>query len=87
MDKAFELTKRFYDAQEAMKAIMGPRYPVMVIDTRLVIEAMMEAKNEGILAATRRCIEAITNRVEAGNGLIIAMLLATAVEMIEGQDE
>lgn len=80
-----DLTKKFYDAQDMMKRLLGERYSDKVSETRQVIEALMDSRALTVVEATKYAIEVIAKRVDSYNGMMVAMLLATAVEMIEGK--
>lgn len=81
---AVTIAKRFYDAQEMMKRLLGDEYDAKVTETRRLIEALMKARSASVLEATQYAAKVISKNMDSG--MTIAMLLATAVEMIEGDN-
>ena len=79
-----EIAHKFYSAQKAMQFIHGDQYAERVAETQTVIERVAAAHKCDVLPATKICIEKIVERFPFGNGFMVAMLLATAVEMCEG---
>ena len=67
-----------------MKFLYGDRYPKKVKETSEVIQRVADVKNCGVIPAVKICITKMVEKHPYDNGLIVAMLLATAVEMTEG---
>ena len=82
--KMVELIGKFYKAQESMKFLYGDKYPKEVADTKVVVDKYKAAFKCDTLQAVKKCIEKVVERLPYDNGVQVAMLLATAVEMTEG---
>ena len=83
-EKRIEVASKFYKARKAMKFLRGDKYPESVKNTAEVIQKVADAHNCDIIPATQICIEKVVEKFPYDNGIHVAMLLATAVEMIEG---
>jgi hypothetical protein len=79
-----EVAHKFYHAQEAMKFLHGEKYEEKVAETSDVIKRVAEANKCDVLPATQICIEKIVDKFPYDNGFLVAILMATAVEMCEG---
>ena len=67
-----------------MSFLHGDKYMDKVSETRPVIESVATAFKCDVITAAKICIEKIVEKFPYDNGLMVAMLLATAVEMCEG---
>jgi len=86
-EQAIEIAAKMYEGRKLMKQLLGEVYKARVARTRKVIEGVMECHDLTVMEATHRCLKEIAEREPHGNGMMTAMILATAVEMIEEHDE
>jgi hypothetical protein len=80
-----EIASKFYQAQKAMKFLYGGKYDDKISETKVVIQQVAAANKCDVIPAVQLCVEHIVEQFPYDNGLMVAMLLATAVEMIENE--
>lgn len=73
---------RLYEVRDAMRRLHGERYDARVAEIRPYIEATMERDGVSEIVAATRVAQRVT-----GNGFAVALIVATAVEMVEGGGE
>lgn len=79
-----ELAHKFYSAQKTMKFLHGDKYDDKIAEARKVIEGVASDIKCDVITATKVCIEKIIEIFPYDNGIMVAMLLATCVEICEG---